>query len=143
MRKTKPYILVTLQFGLLIALAWYGSIFGGWLQNTQLAIAIALGIWAIASMHFNVSVLPDVRDRQELIVTGPYTYIRHPMYTAVLLAGQAWMQNNLSFVSAIMWLALLAVLLIKLDYEETQLLAKFKTYKKYKQKTKRLIPFIY
>ena len=97
--------LVIAQFSLLIVLA-------------LLIVGVALGVWAVATMHYNVSILPDVRRNQQLYTGGPYAYIRHPMYSALLVAGLALVLHNVSFVPVTLWLLLLAVLLTKLHYEE-------------------------
>lgn len=137
------YILVTAQFGLISILVWYCRFSSAWLSLILLMIAASLGLLAIASMQFKVSVLPDVRSSQTLITGGPYRFIRHPMYTAVLIACQALMLNRPDVISAFMWLLLLVVLLIKMSYEEQQLARRFKTYSMYMTRTKRLIPFVY
>lgn len=42
-----------------------------------------------------------------------------------------------------MFLALIVVLIIKLNWEEKMLLEKFSGYKNYRERTNKLIPFIY
>lgn len=141
--KLISYFLVVAQFTLIIIIAWYCGLYSTWLPLFMLIIAICLGLWAIASMHFRVSVLPDVRSSQKLITSGPYGYIRHPMYASVLIACQAFMLNRPDIISAFMWLLLLVVLLIKMSYEERQLSRRFNSYCMYMTRTKRLIPFVY
>lgn len=143
MHRPLSYLLVLLQFGLLFGLIFIGGVFGTPLAIVAVVLALLLGAWAIIAMHFSVSVLPDVRESQELIQAGPYKYIRHPMYTAVLLIGVAPVINKHSVLVYALWLALLVVLVIKLQYEERQLSAKFSTYKTYMSHTKRLVPFLY
>ena len=141
--KPKSYLLVVAQFGLIAFFVWYCGVWGDLVSNILTYIAIAIGVWAIITMRFRVSVLPDVLDKQELFTGGPYRYIRHPMYTAVLTATFAWMLNRLDVVSVMAWLLIVIVLHIKLSYEEDQLSKKFSNYKQYKARTKRLIPYLY
>lgn len=141
--KYLSYSLVIAQFCLIAALVMYGGITGstgGWLLTIA---ALLLGIWAVATMKFKVSVLPDVRGEQQLITSGPYRFIRHPMYTAVLTLCLAAVYNRLNPVTVLLWVELLIVLMIKLRYEERQLVQKFKPYKQYMHRTKRLLPLVW
>ena len=140
---TKSYLLVGIQFSLIAVIVWYCGVVGSPGQNIATFIAGALGIWAIATMRLKVNVLPDVRTSQALYTNGPYAYIRHPMYTAVLFATAAWVTNRFEIIAIVCWLVLLADLLYKLHYEERMLQRKFPSYSTYMQHTKRLIPFVY
>lgn len=88
------------------------------------------------------SVLPEPTSGAELITSGIYRHIRHPMYLAVLLCGLA---ACLAYGSAWKWslLALLAgVLSLKIRREERLLLARFSDYAAYRQRTKAIIPYL-
>jgi protein-S-isoprenylcysteine O-methyltransferase Ste14 len=139
----RGYLLVALQ---LLALA-YLAITGPWLAPgiwiVPQIIGLGLGIWALAAMQLrNFHIAPEVR-AQELVARGPYRWLRHPMYTAVLLIAGAWVGGYFSWARLIVWLLLAVVLVIKLQYEETLLQARFQDYASYRQRTKRLLPFVY
>jgi len=74
---------------------------------------------------------------------GPYRFIRHPMYAALLLVGAALTLDQPSPMRLAALAVLLAVILVKLHYEERLLGAAFPEYARYKQETSRLIPFVY
>ncbi|MDP2838230.1 MAG: isoprenylcysteine carboxylmethyltransferase family protein [Candidatus Moranbacteria bacterium] len=139
----KSYLLVGIQFSLIIFLAWYGGVVGNSVSHFLLAIGVILGLWAVLVMRFRVSVLPDVQEHQTLIVAGPYCLIRHPMYTAVLLVTLSWVLLKIDAFSITAWLLLLGDLMAKINYEEKLLRAKFPEYDTYTKKTMRLIPWIY
>ena len=139
----KSTIFVTVQFVLIFVIAAGGSIWGGLAQNVLMFGAVLLGLWAIITMRLHVNIFPDVRQKQQLITAGPYRYIRHPMYTAVLLATAAWTTNGPSALTVIAWLLLLVDLHMKLTYEEKLLAKHFPEYGTYIRRTKRLIPFVY
>ncbi|HQU29297.1 MAG TPA: methyltransferase, partial [Nitrospirales bacterium] len=45
-----------------------------------------VGLWALPAMgRHQVKVFPEISVQGKLIVFGPYRWIRHPMYTSVLL----------------------------------------------------------
>lgn len=138
-----PMVYVLLQFSIIFAIAWYAGVWGGLEQNIVMFVGIFLGIWAIVTMRLRVSVFPDVRSDQRLYTGGPYRYIRHPMYTAVLVTVLAWASNRPDEISVSLWVVLCVDLLLKLQYEEQRLLGRFDDYAAYMLRTKRLIPFVY
>ena len=81
-------LLVALQFGLLFVLAALaaGNVLEGNIPVGALMMAgtsVALIAWAIIHNrpgNFNIRPTPKVRG--VLVTTGPYRWIRHPMYTS-------------------------------------------------------------
>ena len=133
-------VLVIAQFSLLAFIVVNGDYSFKSFQTIALVVGLCVGVWAIVAMKMKVSVFPEANHVSVLTLSGPYKLIRHPMYTAVLLVSLAFVNT---FMSLLAWVVLVLILLIKLHYEEKLLLEKFKEYKQYKHKTKRLIPFIY
>lgn len=137
-------VLVAVQIALLIFLVFSGPWpVNGW--PALLAISGGLlALWALAAMHHSkFSILPDVRPGASLVNRGPYRWIRHPMYTSLLLVGLGVVWNHPSPVQWVALLLLLADLLAKLHYEERLLSAVFPDYPAYQAQTKRLVPHIY
>ncbi|MEK7605107.1 MAG: isoprenylcysteine carboxylmethyltransferase family protein [Patescibacteria group bacterium] len=145
-RNPKSLFLVLLQALLLIYLFLSGPV----LPLSSLAgicelLGILLGLWAIWSMRITtIQITADVAPDSNLVTDGPYEFIRHPMYTAVLLVAIGLLFNNSSFPRIFASLLLICDLFIKANYEETLLVKYFKKgYEDYQRKTKRFIPFIY
>lgn len=139
----KGKLLVLAQFILIFLIIYYGQLnINGVVSLTFLFIGLLIGFLAIINMRFSVNVFPEVRKSQQLVTSGIYKYIRHPMYSAVLLTTASFVVGKFSWLVALLWLILLAVLVVKLSYEEEILVKNFKQYSKYKHATKRLIPFI-
>ncbi len=139
------YSLVAIQFACLIAIALTGSILA---RSPALlvmeAAAVLLGLWAILTVRIgNVNVLPDPRQEAVLVQSGPYRWIRHPMYAALLLGTLALVLDSPSTLRWSLWIVLLIDLLIKLHYEERMLLDHFGGYGAYMDGSKRLIPYLY
>lgn len=118
--------------------AWAATGLGLFLLGTVLGIAVwrALGRWYAPD--------PDVLPGQRLITSGPYRLVRHPMYTALLLALPA-----LPLLLRSLWgLALSLVLIVptlvlRIREEERLLLAVFgDEYQEYMTHTWRLVPFV-
>ena len=91
----------------------------------------------------NFNIRPDIKEGAELIESGVYAYIRHPMYSAVLIVmlGVVLLYPvPFEFVSYIL---LWGVLLMKLFYEERLWKFREEKYATYMQRTRRLIPFVF
>jgi len=117
------------------ALAWFGAV---------LCIAgLAFCIWARFTLGRNWSGLVRLKAGHELITSGPYALVRHPIYTGLLLmfVGTIIVVGH---VAGIVALPLVFVSLwIKLRYEEKVMLEKFPDeYAAYQRRVKRLIPFV-
>jgi protein-S-isoprenylcysteine O-methyltransferase Ste14 len=89
-------VLVALQFGLLAVLAVMAAHAGALGAPLPLEAVLALaaggglGLWALrANRPGNFHIRPTPHPQGRLVRHGPYRWLRHPMYTAVLLAGAA------------------------------------------------------
>jgi len=102
-----------------------------------------IGLWSALLLNKNFSVLPVPVKSAVLVKSGPYKYVRHPIYTIVILLGFIWIAGKFSIVNLIVWFVLIGVFIVKLNYEEELLSDKFTDYKNYKSYSKKLIPFIY
>lgn len=93
----------------------------------------------------NWSAGSEIRDKHTLVSSGIYKYIRHPMYTAIWLwvIGQALLlQNYIGGLSGLLSFGLLYFL--RVQKEEQMMVSQFGNhYVAYKQKTKRLIPYLF
>jgi len=106
-------------------------------------ISFFLALWSMILMKFHFNAAPEILKDAELIIKGPYRLIRHPMYTSLIGLGAAWIINDFSYFRLLIFIILIINQIIKLSYEEKFLLEKFPDYKNYKNRTKRIIPFIY
>lgn len=109
-----------------------------------LSFGIILGLYALWTMRQSkIRVLPNIDLKATLITSGPYTAIRHPMYTALLLIGAGMVCNDISITRLVIYVVLLIDLLFKIQYEEQLLTKHFSEYANYQKQTAKLIPFIY
>ncbi|MEI7734691.1 MAG: isoprenylcysteine carboxylmethyltransferase family protein [Ferruginibacter sp.] len=141
----KSFILVTLQFTLIGVLLFTTAPFAVSVASTVLiAASVLLVIWAIAVMQqskFRISPVPAAA--AVLVTSGPYRFIRHPMYTAILLGAAGLLTGYFSWIRLSMAVLLAIVLIIKLFWEEKMLTEKFSTYGAYKKNSRRLFPYIF
>ncbi len=87
--------------------------------------------------------LPYPKEGGELIQTGPFALVRHPMYSGGLVLALGWAL----YVQGWLTLGYVVVLFVFLDMksrrEERWLAEKFPAYATYQQRVRKLIPFIY
>lgn len=144
-RRLKSLILVAIQFICLVAIALTGPIIAR--QPLLLFVeilGIGLGIWAILSMRpFNFNITPDVKTDGVMVERGPYTYIRHPMYAALLTICTALVIDQFSLVRLGILLILIIDLVVKLRYEENLLASHYSEYDTYRTHTYRLVPYLW
>ena len=141
----KSLILIVIQFSSFIYFGITGNLFGkGFLLFFQIA-AILFGLYAIAVMKIgNFNIQPEVKSTAKFIVKGPYKIIRNPMYLSILLFFGISVIQHFSLIRLTVFLALTTSLLLKIFSEEQFLKERFKdAYNTYKQKTYRLIPYLF
>ena len=139
-------VLVVLQFSLLVLLGWRAWVAPSGLSApvaSMLVVSALLAVSALAANRpGNFNIRPTPRQGGVLITSGPYRWIRHPMYTSVLLAAAAAASKSLEIPGLLLWLALQGVLLAKATIEEQALVRRFPDYQAYRTKTARFIPWL-
>ena len=101
------------------------------------------GAWAVAAVGVrNVRVMPEANERTQLVTTGPFRFVRHPMYTGLSIACVGFSLMPFHPWKGIALAVLIVVLVLKSNLEEEQLSAQFAEYEAYQKRTKRVIPFV-
>ncbi len=106
------------------------------------ALGLSFAFWARIHIGRNWGTPMTQKDEPELVTSGPYHYVRHPIYSGILVAG-------FGTALALSWLGLAAVALAAVYFlysatvEERYLTEQFPdSYPAYKRSTKMLVPFI-
>ena len=109
-------------------------------------LAMLIGHWLFFVSHRDLgiywSVTLQMRENHELMSSGIYAHIRHPMYTAMTLQGIAQLLVLPNWIAGPAWLVTFGTLyLVRVGYEERMLLDRFGSeYTEYMQRTGRLLP---
>jgi protein-S-isoprenylcysteine O-methyltransferase Ste14 len=106
------------------------------------ACGIALAVWARLYLGRNWGMPTSQRVEPELVTSGPYRFVRHPIYSGLLMAVL-----GTALVDSLTGLIVFAVLVAYFYYcgivEERNLTATFpEAYPEYRSRTKMLIPFL-
>lgn len=115
----------------------------GWIGVLLTGAGIGFAIWARVFIGRNWSGTVTVKEEHELIQTGPYGIVRHPIYSGFMLAflGTAIVEGELRGLVGF----LLVVLgwWMKLRLEENFMAQQFgNTYSDYKKRVKALVPYV-
>jgi protein-S-isoprenylcysteine O-methyltransferase Ste14 len=113
-----------------------------WLGLALLAAGLAFAVWARLHLGSNWSGAVTVKEGHELIRTGPYAYVRHPIYTGILagVLGTAICSGTLR--AALGFAIIAAALLVKTRTEERFMSETFPAeYPDYAASVPGLIPF--
>ena len=107
------------------------------------ALGLGFAIWARLHIGRNWGTPMSQKDDPELVTSGPYGLVRHPIYSGVLLAG-------VGTAVALSWLWLIAMVLAGIYFvysatvEERYLTKQFPdNYPMYSRSTKMLVPLIF
>jgi protein-S-isoprenylcysteine O-methyltransferase Ste14 len=114
-----------------------------WTGTLLVALGLAFSVWARVYIGRNWSATVTVKEDHELIRSGPYALVRHPIYSGLLLAfiGSAIVRGEWRGVLAV--LIVIAALWRKLRLEERWMSDTFgDQYRDYRKHTAALIPFL-
>jgi len=150
-----------LRYWVLLVIAYFLLLYGGrlpfplnlrivphvaptaWAAAVLCFIGLAFALWARVALGRNWSGVVTLKEGHELVEHGPYRFVRHPIYTGILTMffATALALGHLSGFAAT--LLMFASFWIKLRDEETLMLRQFPDrYAAYRQRAKRIIPFV-
>ncbi len=140
---------IPLMLAVLVVPLWHGAghfIPDGMLSVVGMVLTLSgffLAVWALRSLGDALTPFPQPLDGVMLNQRGPYRWMRHPIYSGVLLAGFGWALWWLSAAGAICALVLSVFFDRKAAYEENWLRQKYPEYSNYAQRVKKFIPGVY
>jgi protein-S-isoprenylcysteine O-methyltransferase Ste14 len=108
-----------------------------------LLLGLLLVLWSRLVLGKNWAMPMTKKTNSQLVTSGPYRFIRHPVYTGILviILGSA-------LTVSYYWFILLAVMAVfffySARYEEKFMIQRFpKTYPDYQKETKMFVPFVF
>jgi len=104
-----------------------------------LACGVMLALYSLSYLRNRFSIVPEARG---LVTTGPYRFVRHPIYLGEIIAGFGLVMPTLFSLHALVLTIFVIAQLTRTYYEERMLRRVYPTYEDYAQGTRRLIPFL-
>ncbi len=105
-------------------------------------LSLPLLWWIERTLGLNFNVTLHLRDGHTLVTSGPYRWVRHPMYTALFLFTLAWLLASANWLVGLPGLVGLSVIVLnRIKAEEAVMLERFgEQYHAYMQRTGRFLP---
>ncbi len=97
-------------------------------------------LYILPHLGRSFSILPESR---ELVTTGPYRLVRHPLYLAEAIAMVGVLIDFISPMAVLLFIAHCVFQLVRIHYEENVLRQTFPHYEIYAARTCRYIPLVY
>jgi len=114
-----------------------------WIGAGLTALGIAVAIWARLHLGRNWSASPAMKEGHELVTTGPYAFVRHPIYSGIILATLGTGLTG-SVFGIVLFVIVTTMFLFRVGTEERYMMELFPgTYPAYRARTKRLVPLIW
>ena len=123
---------------------WPVGLWPFWLGAAVTIAGLLFAIWARNHLGRNWSRSVTIKQGHELITTGPYALVRHPIYTGIL-AGFLGTAIAISQVRGLVAFVLVfLVFWVKLRMEERWMCSQFgETYATYAHHTAALVPYLF
>ena len=136
-------VLVLLQFLLIGLIAFPSWDSARWWPGIFITLCgVALGFWSLFHNRpgrFNIR--PEVHPKAILVTSGPYHFIRHPMYSAVFLFCLGLSLVHQTLLCLVSLVLIVPVLWLKTLREERYMMIRFPEYALFMSSTRRFIPF--
>ena len=105
-------------------------------------LAVSLVIWArltfgMRSLHYAANPTDG-----GLVTSGPYRFVRHPIYAAILFFVWAGVASQTTVLSVGLGILVSAATALRIVAEERLVTARYPEYVAYAARTKRVIPFL-
>jgi protein-S-isoprenylcysteine O-methyltransferase Ste14 len=145
----KDLFLVAVQFLLFTLYLWNPleiTIYQGNYLNAIALVFVIIGViimlLAVYTLRKSISPFPSPRKNAVLIQSGIFKFIRHPIYTSILLTTLGWAFYSNSLFRIFIFASLMILFEIKSNFEESLLIKRFTTYTHYKKITGKYLPKI-
>lgn len=126
-----------------ISLLLRHSLFGhGPMSIAFQVLAAGLMLWArttFGGRSFHAGAQPTAGG---LVTSGPYRFVRHPIYAAILLFVWAGVASHGTIVSVLTGIVATAALAVRMGAEEALVTGRYPEYVDYARRTKRIIPLV-
>ena len=119
----------------------YESVY--WLSAALVAVGLGFACYARAEIGSNWSAAVTVKQEHQLITSGPFGYVRHPIYTGILVALFGTALETGAWRGVIGFVLIASAIIYKYRIEERFLVGQFgDDYLRYRTRVPALVPFL-
>lgn len=147
--QTKDIVFVSIQLLLFLAFVLPVPLYSFQLNYIFKYAAFAIAMiglliiaLAILQLNKNLTPFPTPKENGTLIQTGLYKFVRHPIYSGIILTTLGFGFYDGSLWKTAIGFSLWVLFFFKSKYEERLLANQFPNYKEYQKITKRFFPFL-
>ena len=108
-----------------------------------LGVGLVLALRGLVDLRDALTALPHPRDGASLVDTGSYALVRHPIYGGIIVGAAGYGLLMASPPALVGAAVLLGFFRLKSGREEAWLEARYPGYAAYRERTRRLLPFLY
>ena len=106
-------------------------------------LGLGLSLWIFKHNRLgNFNIVPEIKTDASLVTSGPYRWVRHPMYSALILSIWGVVLWHFCWMNLLLFTIMIAAVSAKASKEERLWLARDVAYADYKARSKMLIPFV-
>lgn len=106
-------------------------------------VGITLALTGVLNLGKNLTAVPHPKDDSVLVQHGAYRWVRHPIYSGIILSALGWACWQHSFLTLFYAVTLFLFFDIKSRQEERWLAKRYQNYGDYQRRVKKLLPFLY
>jgi protein-S-isoprenylcysteine O-methyltransferase Ste14 len=103
----------------------------------------AFFLWSLFRLGSALTPIPYPKDNASIVVTGPFSWVRHPIYSGALVGSIGIAMLVSGWLTWIYAALLFALFDVKSRREERWLREKYPEYESYQRRVRRLVPFVY
>jgi protein-S-isoprenylcysteine O-methyltransferase Ste14 len=137
------FIAATLRMTVMRQPLWHASALVGALASVVTVAGLVVAVWARLTLGANWSGTITFKEGHELIQRGPYAYVRHPIYSGLLLMGLGTAIESARPSTFLFVAASTVMMMIKAHHEERLMSRHFPAYDEYRRRVKALIPGVW
>ncbi len=126
------------------------SVWNGLWRTITIVAGLVLGVLGsvlvlggLVSLGSNLTAVPRPRENAHMVEHGAYHWVRHPIYSGIILGAFGLGLLRGGWLSMLYALILFLFFDVKSRREEIWLREKYDNYEAYQQRVRKLIPFLY
>jgi protein-S-isoprenylcysteine O-methyltransferase Ste14 len=104
---------------------------------------VALATLGLLALGPSLSPFPKPVDNGQLVTTGIYGIVRHPIYTGLIIGAIGWALLTAALLGLVLAIVLFLFFDVKSRREERWLAQKYAGYGAYRERVRKLIPWLY